>query len=227
MNTNTSPKSSLKKLIDGNRRFVSGIRSVDTLAGHLKMAELAQNGQKPHTIVLTCSDSRSPVEMIFDQGLGEVFVVRVAGNVVAPSLLASIEFAAANFGSSLILVMGHTKCGAVNATFNHVQNPGNALPSPHLEELVARIRPAVEKVQARGTTGHDHSHIVEDCTIENVRRSMNLIMEQSSIVRGLVAQGKIAVEGAVLDIANGKVNFLNSSVVAEQVEIPTGIQNAF
>jgi carbonic anhydrase len=197
----------LKRLMEGNERFVNGIRAVEPMFSHLKMPELSENGQKPFVIVLTCSDSRSPVEMIFDQGLGDVFVVRVAGNVVAPSLLASMEFAAANFGSPLLLVMGHTKCGAVNATLQHSKNPADVLPSVHLEELVSRIRPAVEKMATKFGYLND-SHMLELCSVENVKRSMSLILDQSSIIRNMAEQGKIQVEGAILDIQTGMVNLL-------------------
>jgi len=128
MNTNTvgwssssdhrpqTPGSALEVLLEGNKRFTSGTRSIEPMLSHLKMPSLAANGQKPFAVALTCSDSRSPAEMIFDQGVGDLFVVRVAGNVIAPSLLASVEFAVANFGSPLIVVLGHTLCGAVKAT---------------------------------------------------------------------------------------------------------------
>lgn len=204
---NTKITESLDKLKAGNARFTSGTMSVESLLSQKKMAELAKNGQKPFAIVLTCSDSRSPVEMIFDQGLGDLFVVRVAGNVVAPSLLASIEFAAANFGSSIIVVMGHTQCGAVNATIQHVHHPESELPSPHLEELVARIRPAVVKT-LRDHRDLNDSDKLQYSAIENIKRSMNLILEQSAIVRGLVEKGQLTVAGAILDISTGKVNFL-------------------
>ncbi len=209
-NTNSTPKNSkeaLIRLMEGNQRFINGIRSVEPMFSHLKMAELSASGQKPFVIVLTCSDSRSPVEMIFDQGIGEVFVVRVAGNVVAPSLLASIEFAAANFGSPLILVMGHTQCGAVNATLQHTKNPSDVLPSIHLEELVSRIRPAVEKTM-KLYPSKPESEVLELCTAENVKRSMGIILDQSSIVRNLINQDKIKIEGAILDIQTGKVHLL-------------------
>lgn len=198
---------SLERLKAGNARFASGTMSVESLLSQKKMAELAKNGQKPFAIVLTCSDSRSPVEMVFDQGLGDLFVVRVAGNVVAPSLLASIEFAAANFGSSIILVMGHSQCGAVNATLQHVKKPDQVLPSANLEELVGRIRPAVVRSLSKNA-GLSDSEQVEKAAVENVKRSMDLILEQSAIVRGLVEKGEISVAGAVLDISSGKVNFL-------------------
>jgi carbonic anhydrase len=201
-----SSKQAIDRLKEGNRRFTSGVRAVEPLLSHLRMKELAEKGQKPFAIVLTCSDSRSPVEMIFDQGLGDLFVIRVAGNVVAASLLASIEFAAANFGSPTVLVLGHTQCGAVKATIDYARDPSQSLPSPHLEELIGRIRPAVD-------------HLLHDCSIdhpdfvslsirENVLRSMRLIQEQSRIISSLVAQGSITVEGAILDIATGQVDFM-------------------
>lgn len=197
----------IERLKEGNRRFTSGMRSVEPLLSHLKMQELARVGQKPFAIVLTCSDSRSPVEMIFDEGVGELFVVRVAGNVVAPSLLASIEFAAANFGSALVLVLGHTHCGAVNATIQHTKNPSNPLPSPHLEELVGRIRPAVE--QTFNDCSVDHPDMLKKSTLANIKRSMKLIQDQSAIIRGLADSKKLAVTGALLDISTGQVEFLN------------------
>lgn len=206
--TPTTPRQAIERLIEGNRRFTSGIRSVETMLGHAKMADLAAKGQRPFAVVLTCSDSRSPVEMIFDQGLGDLFVVRVAGNVVAPSLLASMEFAVANFGSQTILVLGHTLCGAVNATVKHTLDPSSPLPSPHLEELVGRIRPAVEATE-RGKHGKDPTspEFLHHATLANIQRSKGLILEQSRIIRELVEKGKLSVEGAILDISNGKVDF--------------------
>ena len=205
-----TPQQALDRLIEGNQRFTSGLRAVEAMHGHLKLPELAEKGQKPFAIVLTCSDSRSPAETIFDQGLGELFVVRVAGNIVAPSLLASIEFAAANFGSSLILVMGHTRCGAVNAAVKHSLNPSHELPSVHLEELIAAIRPAVDITQDKLGDSATDSQLIESSTVENVRRSQRIIIEQSAIVRDLVSKGKLAVAGSVLDIHTGQVNFLST-----------------
>lgn len=202
------PQDAIARLIEGNTRFTSGVRAVEPLLSHHKMKELAEKGQKPFAILLTCSDSRSPVEMIFDQALGDLFVVRVAGNVVAPSLLASIEFAAANFGSSVVVVLGHTSCGAVNATLAHVKNPAKALPSVHLEELISRIRPAVESTILDQKMNKDDE--LMNSTIANIERSKHLILSQSEIIRSLAKNGSIAVEGAILDIATGKVSFLNS-----------------
>lgn len=204
---NTAPAQAIERLQEGNGRFTTGLRSVEPMMAHLKMAELAAKGQKPFAIVLTCSDSRSPVEMIFDQGLGDLFVVRVAGNVVAPSLLASMEFAVANFGSSAIVVLGHSLCGAVKATIGHCQAPTTALPSPHLEELVGRIRPAVEFTQ-RERKLDSGDEFLHHATVSNINRSKSLILEQSRIIRDAVEAGNLVIEGALLDIASGNVKFL-------------------
>lgn len=205
--TDLTPASALARLKEGNERFVTGVRSVEPLLSHLKMKELSEQGQKPFAVVLTCSDSRSPAEMIFDQGIGDLFVVRVAGNVVAPSLLASMEFAVANFGSAIILVLGHTKCGAIKATIDHAKDPTEPLPSVHLEELVGRITPALERTLKMAPLSDPK--IMELSTVENVKRSMRLVSEQSHIVRDLVTAGKLMVTGAVLDISNGHVNFFS------------------
>ena len=202
-------RQALERLAAGNRRFVEGIRSVESLTGHTRMPDLAAKGQKPFAVILTCSDSRSPVELIFDQGVGDLFVVRVAGNVVAPSLLASIEFAVANFGSAAIVVLGHTLCGAVNATIQHARDTSKPLPSPHLEELVGRIRPAVEATERECKS--DHPEFLHHATLSNIKRSQALILEQSRIVRELCEAGKLTVTGAILDISNGKVNFLEKA----------------
>ncbi len=201
-----SPSAALELLEEGNRRFITGVRSVEPLLSHLKMQELAEIGQRPFAVVLTCSDSRSPAELIFDQGLGDLFVVRVAGNVVAPSLLASIEFATSNFGSPIVLVLGHTKCGAVSATIEHKKEPHVLLPSIHLEELIGRIMPAIEATQRK--CAMDTPGFTDKAVIENIRRSCRIIVEQSMIVRDLVATGKLSVQGAILDINTGIVRFL-------------------
>jgi len=200
------PKEAIARLKDGNQRFLSGVRAVDSLLAREKMPNLARDGQKPFAVVLTCSDSRSPAELLFDQGVGDLFVVRVAGNVVAPSLLGSMEFAVANFGTPLIVVLGHTQCGAVNATCAHAADPSKPLPSVHLEELVGRIRPAVDATQRE--TPREHPDFVQQATVSNVRRSMRLISEQSQIVRKLVDEGRLSIAGAMLDISTGKVAWL-------------------
>jgi carbonic anhydrase len=206
--TNIKPSEALQRLKDGNERFITGVRSIEPMLSHMKMGKLAEDGQRPFAIVLTCSDSRSPAEMIFDQGIGELFVIRVAGNVVAPSLLASVEFAAANFETPIVVVLGHTKCGAIKATFNSVKNPEQAAPSQNLAELIDRIRPAVEKtVEECSQKECTESDILNLATSENVERSMRLIKDQSAIVRSRLKDGRLAIVGAVLDISTGKVDF--------------------
>ena len=119
----TTAQEALERLREGNQRFTSGVRSVETLASPMRLAELAE-GQQPFAIIVGCSDSRVPVETVFDQGLGDLFVVRVAGNVVMPSQLASVEFAVEMFGSRLVVVLGHSSCGAIKATIDQLRAPG-------------------------------------------------------------------------------------------------------
>lgn len=199
---------SFERLVAGNQRFTQGLRSIHTYVDGEKMRQLAENGQKPFAIILTCSDSRLPAELLFDQGFGDLFVIRVAGNVVAPSLLASMEFAVLNFGTPLILVMGHTKCGAVNAARDYVANPTMAL-TENLRELVSRIEPSIHKAKML----HKHEpgkELIDLCTWENVNHSMRAVIEQSLTIRNFVESGKVLVRGAVCDLTTGKVTFANA-----------------
>ena len=141
-----SAADALERLIDGNRRFVAGLRSHDTLSGPARRNELT-GGQEPFAIILGCSDSRVPAEIVFDQGLGDLFVVRVAGNIVAASQVGSVEFAAAKFGTRLVVVLGHSQCGAVLSTLEQLQQPV-ANQSRNLRSIVDRVRPSVEALLA-------------------------------------------------------------------------------
>ena len=213
MSTNENilnPLTAIERLKEGNRRFISGVRSVDSMLAHMKMPELASRGQKPFAIVLTCSDSRSPVEMIFDQGLGDLFVVRVAGNVVAPSLLASMEFAVLNFQSPAILVLGHTLCGAIKAAAGHVSKPHDALPSLHLEELVGRIKPSIDETLKDCSL--ESEEFLMKATVSNVLRSQKLIYQSSSIIQKAIEENRLTIESALLDISSGKVEFLTNNI---------------
>src|SRR5499427_2053895 len=136
----------LERLKEGNRRFALGVRSLDTFVNQARRSELIAR-QEPFAIILGCSDSRVPVEIVFDQGLGDLFVIRVAGNIVAPSLIGSVEFAAERFGTRLVVVLGHTKCGAIEATLQQLQRPA-ANQSRNLHSIVDRIRPSVEGLLA-------------------------------------------------------------------------------
>jgi len=131
----------LERLREGNRRFVSGVRSLEPLMSQARRQEFVE-GQQPFAVILGCSDSRVPVEIVFDQGLGDLFVIRVAGNIVAPSQIGSVEFAADRFGTRLVVVLGHTRCGAVLATLEELQ-PSAEKPSRNLSSIVDRIRPSV------------------------------------------------------------------------------------
>src|SRR5512139_3429076 len=132
----------LARLKEGNRRYASNVRSIESLVSHTRRAELLA-GQEPFAIILGCSDARVPAELIFDQGLGDLFVIRVAGNIVASSQVGSVEFAAARFGTRLVVVLGHSQCGAVLATIEELQQPTENQ-SRNLRSIVDRIRPAVE-----------------------------------------------------------------------------------
>ena len=137
----------LQRLRDGNRRFVSNVRSHESLAGEARRVEVAA-GQEPFAVILGCSDSRVPAEIVFDQGLGDLFVIRVAGNIVAPSQIGSVEFAAERYGTRLVVVLGHSQCGAILATIDELRRDRNQ--SRHLHSIVDRVRPAVEPLLRRG-----------------------------------------------------------------------------
>lgn len=193
----------LVRLVEGNARWVSGLRSIASIATPNQRVSLA-NGQNPFAVVLSCSDSRAPSEMIFDQGLGDLFVVRVAGNVVAPSLVGSIEYAVHSFGTPLVVVMGHTACGAVIATLDAIDH-GTDGTSANVLDIVTRIRPAVEPI----AKGSDHDHRVALATRANVRASVTELQKASAILSDRLAAGKLQVVGAEYDLASGKVEFLD------------------
>ena len=193
----------LEKLKAGNARFVQGIRSPEYNPTPEKLKALAEQGQRPFCIILTCADSRVPAELVFDQGLGDLFVIRVAGNVIAPSLLASLEFATVNFETSLVLVMGHSRCGAIQATIDAVRNNLPAA-SHNIEDLIDRIMPAV-KLQLPHHT--DPVKLWDACIAENVKNTIKKIFSESDIVQERVKQKKLMVAGAVFCLDTGKVDF--------------------
>lgn len=192
----------IKRLREGNRRFVSGESTIDESVRQAKRAELVA-GQTPFAIVLACSDSRVPVELVFDQDLGALFVIRVAGNIVAPSQVGSVEFAAAQLGSRLVVVLGHSNCGAVDATLKELRR-GQAHRSPNLRAIVDRIRPAVEPLLAR-----DDQVALQDAVIANVFRSVERLSHGSDIIEELVAAGDLTIVGAEYSIESGVVTFLD------------------
>jgi len=197
-------RGALERLKEGNRRFASNVRSVESLLSQMRRDQLA-DGQKPFAIVLGCSDSRAPAEIVFDQGLGDLFVIRVAGNVVAPSQIGSVEFAAERFGTRLVVVMGHTSCGAISATLDHLTRPEEPLPGS-LRSIVDRVKPALEPV-VKGDT----RDLVMEATRANVRHSVEQIRRGSPILEGLIANAGLLVVGAVYDIRTGEVEFLDGA----------------
>lgn len=201
-----SAKAALERLREGNVRFASDTRSVASLVTQLKRTEHAAS-QSPFATILTCSDSRVPAEMIFDQGIGDLFVIRVAGNVVAPSLIGSVEFAAATFSTRLAVVMGHTSCGAVKATIDVLRN-ATSLPSDNIRDIVDRIRPAAKTVIEASGTKTD-AEVLQQAVRANVRTSADHLRHGSRILEDMVRTGQVAVVGAEYDLSTGLVDFFD------------------
>jgi carbonic anhydrase len=194
----------LARLKEGNRRFASNVRGVDSFLSHVRRAELATR-QEPSAIVLGCSDSRVPAEMVFDQGLGDLFVIRVAGNIVAPSGIGSVEFAAARFGTRLVVVLGHSQCGAVLATIEELQRP-SAKQSRNLRSIVNRVRPSVEGLLATGLR-NDPDALVREAVRANIRASVNQLRHGSEVLEELSHRDGLMVVGAEYSLETGKVDF--------------------
>jgi carbonic anhydrase len=196
----------LERLKQGNARFVSNVRSVDALVSQ-KSREALVDGQSPFAIVLSCSDSRAPSELIFDCGLGDLFVVRVAGNVAAPSIVGSVEFAAATFGTELVLVMGHTRCGAVGATVDALASGKPAL-SENVRDIVDRIAPGIaELVRREGR----NDEVVRTAIRTNVRVAANHLRHGSRLLEDLVRSGRLKIIGAEYALETGVVDFFDSA----------------
>jgi carbonic anhydrase len=199
-----SAADALEKLRDGNRRFVSDEVSEETLASREHRAGAAKP-QNPFAIILACSDSRVPTELIFDRGIGELFVIRVAGNIVAPSQVGSIEFAAKQFGTRLVVVLGHSDCGAIIATLKEL-GLKESHRSPNLRAIVDRIRPAVEPV-LNELSDLDDMAVVDECVRANVRASVEQLRHGSLILEELIDSGDLSVIGAEYSIETGYIEF--------------------
>jgi carbonic anhydrase len=196
----------LERLRAGNSRFVSGGQLMESLANPLRRNELT-TGQEPFAVILGCSDSRVPVEIIFDFSLGHLFVIRVAGNVVAPSQIGSIEFAAEQFGTRLVVVMGHDDCGAVSTTIGELKRPTESR-SPNLSAIVDRIRPAVEPLMATETEMKDAA-LLDQAIRANIRASVNHLRHGSEILETLVRDDGLLVVGAEYSLETGTVEFFD------------------
>jgi carbonic anhydrase len=194
----------LTRLRDGNRRFLSNQAGGHVLSGPARRAALV-DGQEPFAIILGCSDSRVPAELVFDQGLGDLFVIRVAGNIVAPSQVGSVEFAASRYGTRLVVVMGHTQCGAVTATLDELQGRVTT-ESRNLRSIVDRVRPSVETVLASGPI-LDPEALVHAAVRANVRASANHLRHGSALLEALIQRDGLLVVGAEYSLETGVVDF--------------------
>ena len=188
-----SAADALERLREGNRRFAAGLRSMEVLATHTRRSDLLA-GQRPFAIVLGCSDSRVPAEIVFDQGLGDLFVIRAAGNVVAPSQVGSVEFAATQYDTRLVVVLGHSQCGAIAATLEELSQP-SATRSRNLQSIVNRIRPSVETLLATELR-HNPAALARQAVKANVQASVDHLRHGSEVLKDLVAGSGLRIVGA-------------------------------
>ena len=196
----------LERLQQGNQRFAANDRNLDKAMCQGRRDELL-SGQNPMAIILGCSDSRVPAEIIFDQGLGDLFVIRVAGNIVAPSQVGSVEFAADRYGSPLVVVLGHSMCGAVLATLEELQQPTNSQ-SRNQRSIVDRVRPSVEPLFATELK-HEPDELVKQAIRANIRASANQLRHGSEVLEQMIADGKLMVVGAEYSLETGIVDFFD------------------
>ncbi len=199
-----SAAAALSRLREGNQRFVTCLNG----AGAMESRPVLTTGQEPIAIILGCSDARVPAEIVFDQGLGDLFVIRVAGNIVAPSQVGSVEFAAARFGTRLVVVLGHTQCGAIAATIEELQQP-QAERSQNLGSIVDRVRPSVEALM--GTELRDDLGALSRQAIRlNIRASVDHLRHGSRVLEQLGQKDGLRVVGAEYDVSSGAVEFLDT-----------------
>jgi carbonic anhydrase len=198
-------RDALNRLREGNLRFASNVRGSDAFVSHTRRADLTA-GQQPFAIILGCSDSRVPAEIVFDQGLGDLFVIRVAGNIVAPSQVGSVEFAAARYGTRLVVVLGHTQCGAVAATLEELRRPTENQ-SRNLRAIVDRVRPSVEGLLAT----HDSAALVKQAVRANIRASADHLRHGSQLLEQLIQHEGLVVVGAEYSLETGVVEFFDGA----------------
>lgn len=196
----------IQRLKEGNQRFVTGVRSVDTIVKQMQRADFVE-GQAPFAVILGCSDSRVPAEIVFDQGLGDLFVIRVAGNIVAPSQVGSVEFAVEQFGTPLVVVLGHTMCGAVRATIDELEKPSTET-SFNLLSIVNRIRPTVEPL-FQTELKNDAEKLMAVSIRANILAAVNHLRHGSQILEQLVNRGQLEIVGAEYSLETGEVLFID------------------
>ena len=203
-----SATEALERLREGNARFSASVNGPDTFLSSSHPAELVLV-QEPFAIILGCSDARVPAEIIFNQGLGALFVIRVAGNIVAPSQVGSVEFAAERFGTRLVVVLGHSQCGAVLATIEALKNPA-AQSSANLRSIVDRVRPSVEEL-LRTDPNRAHDDLVHHAVRSNIRASVNHLKHGSELLERLISAQGLMVVGAEYSLNTGKVEFFEGA----------------
>ena len=198
------PAMAIEILKEGNKRFVNNLKVNRNL---LQQANETSDGQHPFAVILSCIDSRTSAELIFDQGLGDIFSVRIAGNIINEDILGSMEFACKVAGSKIIVVLGHTKCGAVKGACDHVEM-GN------LTALLSKIQPAVydEKTETENRDS-SNSDFVEKVATINVKRTVHAIMERSPILKEMIEKGKVGIVGGTHDITSGLVTFYDDTMI--------------
>ena len=201
-----SASAALDLLREGNRRFVTNQSRAGGTSHEERRLSLV-SGQEPFAIVLGCSDSRVPAELVFDQGFGDLFVIRVAGNIVAPSQVGSVEFAAARFGTRLVVVVGHSQCGAVTATVEELLG-GSTTESRNLRSIVDRVRPSMEAL-FEGSIPPDDAALEHRAVRANIRASVNQLRHGSAILERLIDFGGLRVVGAEYNLETGEVDFFD------------------
>lgn len=208
---NLTPRMALEILKEGNARFMKNLKAQRDLLGQVNAT---RDGQWPFAIILSCIDSRTSAELIFDQGLGDIFSVRIAGNIVNTDIIGSMEFACKVAGSKLILVLGHTNCGAVKGACDHVEM-GN------LTELLSKLQPAVyQETSSKENRTSTNKEFVENVATINVKRSVEQIIERSYILEQMLEKGEIGVVGAMYSVKTGKVNFFEDVTYINDVQDP-------
>src|SRR5215831_20445498 len=199
---NLPGRAALARLVEGNQRYMQNVRSVDSMLSHSRRDLQLQ---RPVAIILGCSDARAPAEVVFNQGLGDLFVIRVAGNIVAPSQVGSVEFAAARFGIRLVVVLGHSQCGAILATLEELRTPGETQ-SRNLRSIVDRVRPAIEVLMRTGLK-YEPDVLVSHAVRANVSASVNQLKHGSEILEQLIENEGLQVVGAEYSLETGVVEF--------------------
>ncbi|MEZ6015939.1 MAG: carbonic anhydrase [Planctomycetota bacterium] len=201
---------SLERLKSGNERFATNVRSLDAMLSHARRPDFT-DGQNPFAIILGCSDSRVPAEVVFDQGLGDLFVIRVAGNIVAPSQVGSVEFAAARYHSRLVVVMGHSRCGAIQATVESICSPELDGDSRNIASIVDRVRPSVLSVATPELREHP-AEWIKRATRANVRASVDHLRHGSAVLEQLIERDGLLVVGAEYSLETGRVEFFDGAL---------------